>query len=363
MVEALVGALAANGDDVLVLAYDRGHEELMAPFGKASTLDLSGFFRGALSPMKAIRLLAALRRARSFFFIGADVLDGAYTPNMTVQRFQVVNLAARLGLRTSVVSCSYRQVAAPYAQELAQALEPAVRLVARDPRSRERATRAFDRPVALGADLAFLLEPAGDHEPEVRAAQGWIDAARAHGNRVIAFAPNYLISDLPLGLETESRDLVAVYRAVVERLLRVERLAVVLVPHDRRGEVSDFTLVAAMADGLDRSRVLPLSPTGPRVVKAVLRLLDTTLTTRMHVGIGSLGSGTPCRIMDYQGKVEGLGLHIGIPALGFAPSVLLNPEQFAECAEAALGAADDERKRLHERLPALRELARVNLTS
>ncbi|MET0343186.1 MAG: polysaccharide pyruvyl transferase family protein [Polyangiales bacterium] len=313
------------------------------------------FYHG--HPVEHALVLARLPRYAEVYFVGADVIDGAYNPRSVCARLGLLADAARLGRRAVLLGASYNAHPEASTRAALRALPREVVICARDPRSKTRLEQATDRAVRQVADLAFLLAPRHDC-PIVAAARAWIDARRADGDRVVGLNANYLHAEhdarLPEALRTLLEGLVA------------RGLSVLLVPHDTRSRRPDRMLLEGAAARLSpeaRARVRTLPPVSPGVVAAVLSAVDLMIGGRMHAAILALSSGTPAYCFTYQDKFEGLLALFDLES----GALCATPRQLVEHTDAvlartlsALEAAPRMRRQIEAKLPAVKALARLN---
>lgn len=252
------------------------------------------------SAIQEALLVSRLPQYSECYFIGADVIDGAYNPRSVTARISLLAEAARFGKKATLLGASYNKNPEATTKKALRELPASVTICARDPVSRTRMENALNRPVRQVADLAFLLKPRLDHTVVVQA-QEWIQRRKNAGDQVIGLNANYLHaqkdSNIPRAL-----------RILVEHLLRHD-ISIVLIPHDTRSQVPDQKLLedatAAVAPEY-RGRIFMLPPVSPGVVRAIVPALDFLATGRMHTAILALSGGTPTFCFAYQDKFEGL---------------------------------------------------------
>ncbi|MEK6237659.1 MAG: polysaccharide pyruvyl transferase family protein, partial [Planctomycetales bacterium] len=210
--EALVrGAMRGLRDQGIprigLLGY--GDQELGGLSGVDERIALRGLFDDSLGPSMRFALQAS--RYDSFLVLGADVVDGAYSPRRSVYRLNLCRLAALTGAECRVIGFSMNASPAPEAVEAFRALPDAVALYPRDPNSLRRLEQSAGRPAQLCADPAFLLEPKSG--AAVDRASAWIDRQRAEGRTILGLNANKhaLPKDGRAGVE----DLIGAYVAAL----------------------------------------------------------------------------------------------------------------------------------------------------
>jgi len=276
-------------------------------YGKTWSLDekidnrISGerFFYKQSNLQQAL-LVSLLPRYSECYFIGADVIDGAYNPKSVSARISLLAEAANLGQKTTLLGASYNKKPEETTRKALANLPESVTICARDPVSRMRMEDALNRPIRQVADLAFLLRPKSD-DTIVQEAKAWMESRRHAGDQVIGLNANYLHAQ-------KDPNIVGALKVLVERLLRYD-LSIMLIPHDTRSEMPDQKLLeeaTSIVDVKDRNRIFMLPPESPGIVRAVVPDLDMLATGRMHTAILSLSGGTPSFCFAYQDKFEGL---------------------------------------------------------
>lgn len=317
------------------------------------------------------RLDAVLRRSTHFVVIGADILDGGYFVSSSVRRLRLAELAARAGLHTALIGFSFKGDGDPAPRAALAAVSPHAVLCPRDPASYERVRGFVSGPAHLGADLAFMLQPATELGAAAQVAMDWIEAERAAGRTVLGYNANPLGAGMALGatgsdavpeLDAEA----ALLAQALERLLaKPEPVSFLFVAHDYRKHNNDVRFLRAVHAALSpaaQARVhLALADLRAPEVKALCQHLDFVVSGRMHFGIAALGAGTPCMFLDYMGKVQGLLGHFGMPELGFTMTDVADPTAFADLIARELAARDTHRARIAAALPRIKALSALNI--
>ena len=354
---AMISAAAA------FLAQNSGHiPDLM--YGRAWPLDSQiharipaerFFYRG--SRVQQWLIARRLRRYDAAYFIGADVIDGAYNPPSVERRlWTLAKVAARTG-KARILGASFNTKPEPRAIDALRRLPPEVIICARDPLSKGRMEAALDRPIRLVADLAFLLAPRPE-SPEAIAGKAWIALQHKEGRAVIAVNINYLqVNRQP--------DLIDAYVVLMNRLLEAG-MSLLLVPHDTRSATPDQMLLEKAATGCgagQAARMHMFPPRSPGAVKAVLEHVDLLFTGRMHAAVLALGAKTPVVCLSYQDKFEGLAEYFDLREA----EIIQEPEDFTANPGRVTDLLLDHirqqkqlRRRIEDRLEAVIDLARLN---
>ena len=303
------------------------------------------------------RLVGTLGQFSHSFLIGADCIDGTYNAGSITRRMTLLDEHARLGGRARIMGSSFSAAPKRVAIERLRTLDTSITLCARDPVSRDRLIAATRRDIAQTADLAFLTSADPDH-PNAAAALSFIDAQNNAGRSVIALNINCVVEQKHPGFAAAHRQLVS---SLLDR-----GYAVLMVPHDSRGEVNDAALLAGAITEVSpeaSERIGWLEESPPAATRAVLARVDAIVTSRMHAAILAMSAGTPAICFTYQGKFEGLYQLLGLidEGLLFDPAKLV--EQPAQTQDAILQQIE-RRAALAETLSAklgrVRELADKN---
>ena len=275
---------------------------------------------GALFPRSRWPVAGAIRhlhvpwtasRYDDLFVIGADLMDGYYGTSTSTFLLWLLRVAALSGARTHLISFSFTEARDEALLAAMDRYLPGTRVHARDAISAARLTAVLGRTVPHSADVAFGLQP--DFSPRLKAVSDWVSGQRERGLRVVALNVNMLpISRQRPGSE---QDYLTRWTDWVSGFISRER-AILLVPHDFRGEWSDDAaaerLLARIPSQLrDRVHTPGVRLTAAET-KAMLSLVDLVVTGRMHVAIAALGVGVPAIGYAYQGKFEGIFALFGV---------------------------------------------------
>lgn len=313
---------------------------------------------GASAAGKIGAIARGVTRSSHVVYVGADVLDGVYHAQSSLNRLRVLWLAHRLGRRTRIMGSSWSRTPAP---SVANFLKNAswLEVFARDAVSQRRLEALLERDVRLVADLGFLLKEAAT-SPSSQAAVDWARAAKASGATVLgANLSGHTVAKLP------GRD-IAPFIAVLSKWLETDPARRVLVlPHDtRKGYVGDLKVCGDLATALSErfgERVyLPEQNLEAWEAKAIAAEVDLVLTGRMHLAIASLGVGTPPLCVVYQGKFEGLMQHFDQDGLLMQPDDVAAGGETTERLEMLTANAIARRMSIQSALPRVTALSASN---
>jgi polysaccharide pyruvyl transferase WcaK-like protein len=355
MMEVLLSDLrrSYSGRSVL-LCYRRTerHADLVRQFG----VEVESLERLARNPLHFRQLL---NRTHTFRLIGADIVDGFYSPLTTLLRLSAAQTFAYAGCDARIISFSFCATPAPSVAELWRRLPPSLGLLVRDPESQRRLSALLGREVQQAADLAFLLE---SDDTGTEEHLHWIAAEQARGQRVVGIGVNALLVD--------AAGRRALARVLANLATRDQHLSLLLVSHDFRAKSSDLEAARDTLSHLPRELLPRVSVIareyGPRQLKAIAKRLDAVVSGRMHFSIAALSQGVPAFCFRYQGKVEGLLELVGLARELDAVSIdsgSLEPqwELVAERVHAFLQRRQDLARGISARLEQLRALSALNL--
>ena len=324
------------------------------------TASLQGFL-GFAPRLRAVRAITSLiSTASDFVILGADVLDGAYGDSHSIRRLYLGVLARRAGVAVSVVGFSFSNHASLRVTAFTAAHCSNFAMICREPVSAARVAAAIGRPVPSGADIAFMLPmpdvPSAAATPAIASADAW----RAEGRRMVVFNAN------PVGLANAvpGIDIAACARASAEALRLIGAASpcgFVLATHDTRTGVSGYLAQVLALLPADQPAILLHGMVRPGDFKLLCAKADLTLTGRMHMGIASLGVGTPALFQDYQGKIDGLLGLFDLPELKFTAEDVLVPERLAAKALDLIARKPALSAQINARLPTIRALSARNI--
>lgn len=316
-------------------------------------------------PQRRYEWISFLKKISTYshlFINGADVLDGHYSVAKSIRRIRVASIAAKIGLKTTVTGFSFRDNASIEVIEELQRLPNSVRLCVRDPVSYRRLTANIKSELDLVADLAFLLKP--EKTSIYYKFKKIISECYVDGRIVIGINFNRQVlqsMDEQLVIELQNT-----YIYVICELYKWNKnIFFVLIPHDFRGDQSDFIKneeIYSLLPGAVKSNCTYVDEViNSKEVKALVSLMDVVFSGRMHLAIACLGQGVPVGCLGYQGKFEGLYEHFCLE------DSIISPDNFIENKETALGFLkmlimnrDKTRNNIKEQLCKVQRLSKDN---
>lgn len=293
------------------------------------------------------------------YVLGADCMDGHYSPLTSVNLLGVCDLATRLGIPSVLTSFSWNDHPHAAVVRAFRFATPQIQILVRDPVSFARFTQdvspAQGAHVELVADVAFNLQP--KMSAAVRAGLDWMTAEKGRGQFVLGVNLHSLLvpaAELP--------DFIArVARALDVFLSDHPNISLVFIPHDYRngGDLAVLRhLHAAIKTPGVRIAVMDQLLSAAEL-KALAGGLDALFSSRMHLAIAALGQGRPVAGFAYQGKFAGLFRHFDLP-----DTLILSPDHVADLPRVLNDLVTHVQTwatMVSDRLPHVLELARRNL--
>lgn len=360
MISSVLGAFQGIPDQkVSILCTPGGAEDIVRAKGAIPVVlpDFLGF---------PATMAALLNRGGydTLVCLGADVMDGYYSPEYSTQILVAADLAARAGMRSILLGFSFNDKAAPELARCFERLDPRVEVNLRDVISFERLKHFASVPQArLVADSAFTLQP-GEVDADTFA---WITAEKAAGRKVIGINmhPMLIKGVTPAQVEGMVAEMATAILAVDGS--ESAGWSWLLVPHDYRDDRGDGDGIALRplaarlsADSAIRLRYFE-GEHRATTLKALAGQLDGVVTGRMHFAIAAIGMGVPVMCLTYQDKFEGLFRHFDLPlSLLLPPAVFGEPGALAERLAGFLAELDGLRSTVERERPRVLALAQKN---
>ncbi|TVO68105.1 polysaccharide pyruvyl transferase family protein [Denitromonas ohlonensis] len=250
------------------------------------------------------------------FVTGADIMDGYYSPVMSLRMIIAADLLSKVAKAASFVGFSLNGSPTILVRYAFRALDQRTHVNLRDPVSFGRYQRISDSPGRLVADSAFLLEPASNLQNVSRSAIQWIEHERLGGRLVLALNVHPML----FPQDARSTQLPALIDSVNRSVFKeAEQSGVswLLLPHDDRPTSGDMTTLSEVYKVLsptlgDHVHFVEVPPSAAEI-KTIMAYVDGAVTGRMHLAIAALGQGTPVMAFAYQDKFKGLLQHFCMP--------------------------------------------------
>lgn len=261
-----------------------------------------------------------------FVVLGADVMDGYYSPQASLRLLVTADLISRRHCPAVILGFSLNNSPAKELKPVFDAASPQLRIKVRDPISFERFQKFTHARAELVADSAFMLAPVTDSTP-VRATAEWAHVQRAAGRKVFAFNVHPML--IKHADAAQVQQLIATSVAALNAALSRWPVAVVLLSHDYRGALGDDTCLApihaALAESWSDRLHYPTGQLSASELKGIAGHMDAVITGRMHLAIAALGGGVPVAAFSYQDKFNGLFRHFAL-----SESLIVSPADFSQ---------------------------------
>lgn len=301
--------------------------------------------------------------ADSLAVLGADCMDGHYSPVTTLSMLAVADLAARAGVRTTILGFSFNDSPYPGLKLAFEAIHERVRIHVRDEVSLDRFNKFCKAQAVLVSDAAFQLIP-DNQATVIRDLSAWVAHQRDGGRKVVGFNVHPMLLGEPG--PGELAKLIDQVALALEGYLDRVPAALVLISHDYRAKVGDDVCLKPLWDRLrtsfeDRVHYDTTVCSAPEL-KAKAGLMDGVVTGRMHLAIASLGMEVPVAALTYQDKFQGLMRHVDLPQdLLLAPSQLSDPQALLNVLLKFHDGMSALSGRVKERMPKVKAASALNV--
>ena len=309
-----------------------------------------------------VNFVFASKHYTHFYFLGADVLDGFYSDERTVRRLELASLATKTGMKTKILGFSYNESPTPASIQTLSNLPLETGLCARDSISQERLVRYLNRPVALVADLAFLLD-VDTESANVQSRLKELNDLRARGTLIVGINANSLHFSRPCA--GQKGNLLKVYVETLVKLSDVcDNVHFLLIPHDYRGDNSDLMLANAIFEHLPTELQYRCTKVtdilSSMEIKAICKCLDFAISGRMHMAIACLSQGIPVVGITYQGKFEGLFQHFDLEGMTISVEDAFEMGDLADFLLPLIERREELKRQILYRLSHVQDLAQAN---
>lgn len=298
--------------------------------------------------------------------VGADVLDGSYSPVFSAKLLMLTDMLARRGVDCVITGFSVSKTPYKELKLLLDEFSDRVVFNLRDPLSFARFKQLTSASANLVADVAFLLQPQHGSKA-VRATRNWVEKQHALARTVIGLNLH------PLLLELEERQnigqVVQNFSHVIRQLIQEDAISVVLLEHDFRGTSADHHCLNLVEQQLGEDLASyvfkPEARLSAAELKGVAEYMDGVVSGRMHLMIASCGAGTPVFGIEYKGKMEGLMKHFGLDTrnLSSAHEIIQNPDAFASKLVQFIHTLSTTRQQMIVKLPEIKRLSSMNFSN
>lgn len=360
-------AIGSRGDEAMIMAVAAAHEGwtigVLAETDEAARLiEAHGWqsikVKTGRYPLDVLMQAARNIRPERALVLGADVMDGYYSPKVSMIQLAMTDLLRSAGIRTSLTSFSLNPNVERNVAEAFRHLPPKNELTIRDPVSLGRFKKICGRDARLVADVAFLLKPNEDF-PLYKKVLEW-----KYQGEGFLLAVNFSTMLLRQPTEEQLEEQRSAMASLLNMLLEKRNCRLLLIPHDYREDCGDYAMLKSICSRLHcQERVFFAGDKlGAAQLKALVGIADALLTARMHLSIAMLSFAKPICAFDYQGKFQGLYRHFDYDEkyLLENPSPANVEEQYGIVCS-FLDECPSLQRKLAQRLPGIMKMAEENL--
>ncbi len=315
-------------------------------------------------------LSEGLRRIDAFapdmmVVLGADVLDGYYSPITAARMLLTAHAAASSGTRVSILGFSFNVKPHRLLKPVFDSLPANVSVNLRDSLSHERFQHFTSALSQLVSDAAFMLHPDA-RQSDVERVAAWAARRRAAGQVVLGFNVHPML--IRNASPSQVLGLIDSAISALREVCSSRPVSLLLLSHDYRGSDGDDVCLAPIANALSAAmpdRVLyPTTKFTAAQLKALAGNTDGVVTGRMHLAIASLGMERPVAALTYQDKFQGLFAHFGYPERFLLdPSGAADPRRLASMIEDFIDQLPALTATVKQRLPEVQRASALNLSA
>lgn len=310
--------------EVAIVVTDQRGQDYVTNMGITNVVSLP-VWNGAYPLERIIRSIASCS-PKEVIILGADCMDGYYSPYLSLMLLSIYDLCRSIGLSSHLLGFSFNTTPSKLMIRAFKSLDIDVKLRLRDAVSLKRYIKFTSRDADLVADAAFLLRPDNAFK-EFSEIKEWVGKKKNEGHCVIGFNLH------PMLKRRQTKEELQVYAEKVANQMNVvmeqsPNISFILIPHDNRDRLTDNLMLGKISERLIAAGYKDRLYYNPFVfhaaqLKAICSLVDGLVSSRMHLAIAALGERKPIMVATYQGKFQGLFLHFNLDS-----TYVLSPEQF-----------------------------------
>lgn len=262
-------------------------------------------------PLKRIYESIIENQPTDIVIIGADVMDGHYSPYISLILLAIYDLCLHIkNARTHITGFSWNKTPSYLIKDAIRASKY-IPLNLRDIVSLNRFVKNTGASnTKLVADVAFLLHSKINSEGYNKL-HDWIYRHPNAINLGVNFHP--MLRKYNTTMEVK-QDAILLSENIFQVLKNNQNINIVLLSHDDRGTMSDNVMLDYIYEFLIAKNISDRVYYDSKVyraneIKGICSLLDGLFSSRMHLAIAALGVGTPILTVSYQDKFEGLYEH------------------------------------------------------
>lgn len=316
-------------------------------------------------PLKRIYDSVLSVHPHEIVILGADCMDGYYSPFLSLLLLALYDLFKGVGVETYLLGFSFNLHPSSLILKAFRSIRENLIFHLRDSVSLERFKQKTSLSCELVADAAFLLQP--DYNfPEFSEFQEIVCKQRMAGKQIIGFNFHPMLKNKQSPSEIMSYTS-SLAQYLVKILDKHQNIFLLLIPHDARSRLSDTLVLDIVDEYLSKEGYGCRYYYNKKVfsapqLKALCSLLDGLISSRMHLAIAALGQRKPVMAATYQGKFEGLFRHFDLDE-----NLLLSPEQFISdhfitVFDLFLSNLENIRTKIELKLPDVQKLSEKNLS-
>ncbi len=242
--------------------------------------------------------------------LGADVMDGYYSPRCSIAFFALADIMQRHGVPTSLLGFSFNSHPNVKVLKNIKHLNADFHFHLRDQISLERFEKSTGEKAILTSDVAFLLQPDTSSKQYAECAEWKCQT----GKKLLIVNLHPML--IKRATQSQIDQIVDTLHHSLENILKSTDWNILLLPHDNRKNVADNICLAPLFEKLransdNRVKFIP-EVLDAAHMKGIVSLGDALVTSRMHLGIAGLSQGIPTMGFSYQDKFKGMIKHFDL---------------------------------------------------
>lgn len=248
----------------------------------------------------------AVRGARSFSIMGADIMDGGYGQHSSLVEWNIAYSVHKSGVPSRILGFSWNGAASREIVHLARkAGKCGIQILPRDPDSYERLVQDNVQCVRQTADMVFAFKADQSADPDQPLSRSGAEHQSGDAPLAVVNVSGLIGNRINQGPE---------YDVILNSLRRLG-YRTVLLPHVSHSNVDDIAATTSLRQNsslMSDCLFIPKLMT-PTEVQDLVAGAKIVITGRMHLSILALSMGTPAIVLATQGKVAGLMKLFGFP--------------------------------------------------
>lgn len=242
-----------------------------------------------------ISFLKISHKVKTFSVIGADIMDGVYNVEESLNRLFLLRVINSLKIDTRIIGFSWSSTPNPTCTNLMRIISDQTKLCVRDPKSAQRLKAHQIFATTETADVVF-----SDESVDTSAlAEMWVP---------LSTKPIIIVNISGLGLNTRDEyfEHIRHYSLIIKHL-QMKGYRILILPHVFRVADGDLESSSDLFKSSCRSEDLLITePLSPSQERDLFKSVSFVITGRMHIAILALNVGRPVIAIESMGKVQGL---------------------------------------------------------